>query len=347
MHRPDDIFSFQDRSFIEGFSDEVRTPDDGHGQDLADAAEEFFSNEDSGFDGRQEEPQPEKPFFVDASLADLDFSSLTGDLKSSLRRLDIELARRKARPVLVRGKKHAPLPKVVPVDRSSTLHGKDFNQKTIRNVMVPRDRSVLVQGVDEFMLSNLPDDYAAKRIGTYKGEKLKELILIMDNTDSSSDFTLELFNPSQMLDYSVSNSQNLNNWVTVAGGTGARYSDVLFYLLANPTMIINGRFLVSGSDSAAQRSQGLRFYNKNLMGEQFVAPLNISSNLDTMQFQSNVIYFDIMRDLGRPCIPDGMEVIRYTVLAGNSVTFCFYFKQHILRNEAFQEARNVKALKVI
>ncbi len=49
--------------------------------------------------------------------------------------------------------------------------------------------------------------------------------------------------------------------------------------------------------------------------------------------------FDIVGQLNRVFIPDGMDVVQYTVLAGNSVTFCFYYKQKSLKKILFKEAR--------
>jgi hypothetical protein len=51
-----------------------------------------------------------------------------------------------------------------------------------------------------------------------------------------------------------------------------------------------------------------------------------------------------MGTLGRAFIPDGMDVISYKVLAGNIVTFGFYYKQVSLKRFFFQEARDKKIL---
>jgi hypothetical protein len=48
--------------------------------------------------------------------------------------------------------------------------------------------------------------------------------------------------------------------------------------------------------------------------------------------------------LNRPFIPDGMDVIKYTVLAGMTVTMAFFYKQVNLKKVFFQEARNSKKL---
>lgn len=341
--RPEDIFTDEDRDFYSGFSDELSAQADPQDEEEI-AGTEFFQNEESGFDASRREHMdaPIEYEYVDESLLDLNFSQFNGDLKSSLKQIGTELKKRKPRPRKVARKKKSRLSKVVPVKGPTMINGRE---KEISRVLVPRDRAVRVEGASNFILSTNPDDTAAKTIGFYKGKPLKPLILIMNN-DSPHDFTVELFNPSQMMDYLVSNTGNLNNKIMVAGGTAAQYSDIVWYMLANPTMIINGKFIVSGAAADAQRQQRLGFKNKNLMGEQFISPLSMSSNLDTMQFQSNTLNFDILRDLGRPSIPDGMETITYTVLAGNTVTFCFYYKQVLLRNEAFQEARNVKQLSI-
>lgn len=154
------------------------------------------------------------------------------------------------------------------------------------------------------------------------------------------DFTLELFNPSMMLDYLYSTGQNLNNKVQVAAGTGASYSDVVYHMIANPTLIPNAKLIVSGPQAQAQQNVSMAFKNKNIAGEQVVNPLNVPQNLDTMQFQSSVIAFDIMKQLDRPFIPDSMDVINYTVLAGNTVTLCFYYKQRKLKKFFWKEAKD-------
>ena len=96
-----------------------------------------------------------------------------------------------------------------------------------------------------------------------------------------------------------------------------------------------------------QNNQALFIYNKNIDGTQEINPFNIDLQVDTMQVFSNVVYFDISKSIGRPFIPDGMDIIKYTVLAGNSVTFTFFYTQVSLKKFFYKEARINKELKMI
>jgi hypothetical protein len=51
-----------------------------------------------------------------------------------------------------------------------------------------------------------------------------------------------------------------------------------------------------------------------------------------------------LQTLGRAYIPDGMDVIQYKILAGNSVVFGFYYKQVSLKRFFYTEARDKKIL---
>lgn len=280
--------------------------------------------------------------YVDETFNDIDFSEFSGDFKSSLNKLDKKIKNRpkKIRKVVKRKK---PLSNTVPVERSATLHGRNGTKKTAGRIIVPRDRKVIVEGVDRFILDNKNDVY--KNIGYYKGKKLKQLVLTFNN-EGSNDFNLEIFNPSNPLDYLYSTSGNINNRITVSGGK-ASYTDILHYILANPTHIPNARFVVAGPTQAAilaQQNQSLQFTNKSTDGKQFVAPLDINQEIDAMQFQNTVVNFDIIGTLNRPFIPDGMDVINYTVLAGNTVTLCFFFEQKQIKRFFFDEAKKNKNL---
>ena len=52
-----------------------------------------------------------------------------------------------------------------------------------------------------------------------------------------------------------------------------------------------------------------------------------------------MISFAINDVLNRPFIPDGMDVINYNILAGNTVTMCFYHEQKSLKKLFYEEAR--------
>ena len=234
----------------------------------------------------------------------------------------------------------------IPVKKSAIIQSK-FGKKTTERILIPQDRKVIVEGVDKFILSNTKESEAIKNIGYYKGEKLKELVLIINN-NTPNDFDFELFNPSMPLDFLFSTSNNLNNRISVAGDNKVSYSDVLFNMLANPTLLPNAKFVsenpVNQNQALLQFNQPLIFKNKNIAGFEKVHPIQNSLNTDIDQRQNNILYWDIMGTLGRAFIPDGMDVISYKVLAGNIVTFGFYYKQVSLKRFFFQEARDKKIL---
>lgn len=233
----------------------------------------------------------------------------------------------------------------VPVKQSSVIQSK-FGKKTTQRILVPQDRNVIVEGVDKFILSNNKENEAIKNIGYYKGEKLKELVLIINNT-TPNDFDFELFNPSMPLDYLFSTSQNLNNRISVAGDSKVSYSDLLFNMLANPTLLPNAKFTCSNQTNPnlvrQQFNQALIFKNKNIAGHEKIHPIQNALNIDNDQSQ-NIIYWDILKTLGRVFIPDGMDIIKYKVLAGNTVVFGFYYKQVSLKRFFFKEARDKRIL---
>jgi hypothetical protein len=276
----------------------------------------------------------------DNTISDIDFSQFKGkDFKSNFAKINqhVEKKRRKKKP----------LSKEVGVGRGESRYGSDRAtisgpKKKLARVLVPRDRKVIVEGVDKFILNGDSKDDSIRNIGYYQGKKLKKLILTFNN-DSALDFVLQLFNPSMPLDYLQSTSLNLNDKIQVAGGA-VSYSDVLFNLLANPTLVVNATIVVNGPSVEAQISQSLGFTNKEITGDVKVHPINLNLKIDTMQVFQNTIYFDIMKSLNRPFIPDGMDVIQYTVLKGNTVTMCFYYKQISLKRVFFKEAKESKKL---
>ncbi|MES2287562.1 MAG: hypothetical protein V4547_17845 [Bacteroidota bacterium] len=309
-------------------------------------ADDFDFYEDGFYDSddhKQFEKPKEEQFdyeFEDESLNDIDFSEFNGDFTSSLNGIGKKL--KKTKPKVKRKLKPAKGPKrTIPVHKSAIMKGK--TRKTTEKILVPRDRKVIIQGVDKFMLSKSKDACSYKNIGYYKGKKLRELVFVFNN-NSSNDFTLELFNPSSMLDWVFNSSQNLNNKITIAGGVAASYSDVIFHLLANPAMMPSARIFMAGNSVISQRNQNLGFKNRNIEGKQFVNPLSVGLEFDAYQFQSTVVSFDINCSLDRPFIPDGMDVVEYTVLAGMTVTMVFYYKQFSLKRFAFKEARMSKKI---
>jgi hypothetical protein len=57
-----------------------------------------------------------------------------------------------------------------------------------------------------------------------------------------------------------------------------------------------------------------------------------------MQVEGNVVSFDMQGVLNRPYIPDGMDVINYTILAGNTLVMAFYYEQKKIKKLFFPEA---------
>ena len=199
----------------------------------------------------------------------------------------------------------------VPVKKGKAVIQSRFGKKTTERILVPQDRKVIVEGVDRFILSNTKESDAIKNIGYYKGEKLKELVLIINN-NTQNDIEFELFNPSMPLD--LPNAK---------------------FVCENPT---------DPNKAFKQFDIPLIFKNKNIAGHEKIHPIQNSLNTDIDQNQNNIVYWDIMGTLGRAFIPDGMDVISYKVLAGNLVTFGFYYKQVSLKRFFFKEARDKKIL---
>lgn len=272
----------------------------------------------------------------DSVVSDIDFSELRGDFKKSLsavnRKIDKKSSQRRA---VSRPKQRV---KDIPVNKKATITAK----KPISKVIVPSDKKVIVEGVSKFILSQKPEAESIKTLGYYKGQKLNLMTLIFNN-NSLLDFNLEVFNPSMPLDYLYSTSLNLNNKIQVAGGAVA-YSDVLFNLLANPALFINAKFVVAGPQVQQQLSVPLQVINKSIEGVEKIDPVNIALQIDNMQVQNDMVVFDIMKNLNRPYIPDGMDVVSYKVLAGNTVTMSFWYKQVSLKKVFYKEARESRPL---
>lgn len=314
-------------------------------------SEEYLS-----FNGNEQEELDEN--FID--LSDIDFSSLTGkNFKKDFRAINRvtkgkrvlkkkpKLTTKTPRPTLAKTPKKSLLKsKVQPINvgvkRSAIIRSK-FGKPTTQRIVVPDDRKVIVEGVDNFILSNTKESDAIRNIGYYEGEKLKELVLIINN-DTPNAFDVELFNPSAPLDWLFSTAQNLNNSIAVAGDNKVSYSDMLFNLLANPTLIPNAKFTATGINAVDQFNQAMFFKNKNIAGHEIIHPIQNSLNIDIDQNQKQIVYWDIMETLGRAYIPDGMDVIQYKVLPFTNVVFGFYYKQVSLKRFFFKEARNKKIL---
>jgi hypothetical protein len=327
-----------------------------------------FESEDLGFP--HEEPSLDYFEDYDNSISDIDFSNLAGkDFNRAFKQANKKVASKaiekralKRKPIKGVGKKpiqKIPRPQAVrsvgrkkplppqarrPKERLSrkigVKSGAKINraEKKISRILVPADKKVIVEGVNKFILSQKPNDNAVKNIGYYKGKKLKELVLIFNNT-TPNPFTIELFNPSAPLDYLYNTAQNLNNKIEVAGNQVA-YSDVLFNLLANPTIIPNCKFTFSGINVQQQRSIPLKVIDREITGEEFIQPLNLDLTIDNMQVSSDIVFFDVMKMLNRPFIPDGMDTIEYTVLPNMSVVMAFFFEQKSLKKAFYKVARD-------
>lgn len=288
--------------------------------------------------------EPSRRYFedFDNALSDIDFSDIRGDFKKSLSKVNNKIATKQAvkkRPIEKKAKVVKPLDKDFGVKRQATIEG---GKKQISKVIVPNSKKVIVEGVSNFILSQKPEDDSIRNLGYYKGKKLNQLVLIFNN-NSLLDFNLQLFNPSMPLDYLYSTSLNLNNKIQVAGGVVA-YTDVLYNLLANPALLVNAKFVVAGPQVQSQLSQPISIINKSISGVEKIVPINIALQIDNMQVQNDMVAFDIMKNLNRPFIPDGMDVAEYTVLAGNTVTMCFWYKQVSLKKVFYEEARNNKTI---
>jgi hypothetical protein len=257
--------------------------------------------------------------FLD-DLEDIDYSSLTGDFDNDFENF-------------VKGK--------MPLKRNLNPRQKFVRRAKCprpvmpkQKVLVPEGRDIIVEGKKR-----------PKHITHYKGEKLQMLQLQINN-DSALDFTVDLFNPTAPLQYLYATSGNLDNKIKVSGGDSVAYSDILFYLLANPTLVRNAMVDASGTTAVEadnrvivsnQLNQSFKFRAKNLRGWLEVQPLRLYK--DSYQFQSDAVEFPIQENLNRPFVPDGMETLQYTILANCSVTLSFYYKQVLLKELVYDEVR--------
>lgn len=240
--------------------------------------------------------------------------------------------------------KPAPVVEGIDVQEGERVVLKGRNKKLVSKVLIPKDRQVIVEGASKMMLSEDKRDTLIKQLGYYNGKKLQELIIEIDN-NSENDFIISLFDPSMPLDYLYSTSQNLNNRITVGGGA-LQYSDLMFNILANPPLIHSAYITLEGSTSQVSRQEvlAMQFVNKNAQGYKKIDPVNLSLKIDTMQVFNNVIAFDLHESLNRPFIPDGLDVINYTIYAGIKATIVFFYEQIHIKDVYYDEARKSKIL---
>ena len=332
--------------------------------DISDSSpEDAYLCHKCGHDNLEEEEESN----FDDSVFDMDFSEIRGkNFKQSFgkvnrkiesrpktrrkRRLKRNPTSRTSQPISrksapsfrpARPKRKMPIDNNIPVKKGK-YNLKGTKRKKISNVIVPNNQKVLIEGASKFILSQRPQDEGIKNIQYYQGKKLKPLVFIIKN-DTPTDFNFELFNPSMPLDYLYSTSQNLNDRIIVAGGLTS-YTDVLFNLLANPALIINAQLASAGSSVSAQNVQPMFWKNKSIEGVQAISPVNLDLKVDNMQVANDIIYFNVHDAINRAFVPDGMDVIQYKVLAGMSVTICFWYKQTSLKKVFYKEARESKQL---
>ena len=261
--------------------------------------------------------------FLD-DLEDVDYSSLTGDFDN-----DFES--------FVKGK--------MPLKRNLNPRQKFVRRARCprpvmpkQKILVPEGRDIIVEGKKR-----------PTKITHFKGQKLKELQLQINN-DSALDFTVDLFNPSTPLQYLYATSGNIDNKIKVSGGDSVAYTDILYYLLANPTLVRNATVDASGTTTNSvtnativsnQFQQSFQFRAKNMKGWLEIQPLRLYK--DSYQFQADTVEFPIQENLNRPFVPDGMETLKYTILANCSVTLTFYYEQVLLKELVYDEVRKNKS----
>ena len=298
-----------------------------------DQYENFFKKKQSGLDDYSDFENDE------LDIEDIDFSNVNGRTKKDrLKKVSTKLRTAKVVPkkkILAPNKSKSQ--KIIAKAGDEYIFKSSKGKQVTSEIKLPDNREILIKGVDEFILSKGNNDI--KNIGYWQGEKLKELVLIINN-DSPNDLTVDFFNPSTPLDYLYSTTDNLNNRIQVAGDNKVSYSDLLFNILANPTILPNAKFTCSGPLVSQQFNQSLTFINKNIAGHEKIDPINNDLNFDILQPQKQIVYWDIYKTLGRLYCPDGMDIMKYTVLKGMTVVFGFYYKQIQLKKVLIPELRN-------
>ena len=223
-----------------------------------DKYENFFKNKPSALDDYSDFESDE------LDIEDIDFSNVSGKTKKD--RLKKVSSKIRTAKVVTKKKRLAPSKsksqQIIAQKGNKYIFPRSKGKKVVSQIQLPDNREILIKGVDEFILSQGNDQ--VKNIGYWKGEKLKELVLIINN-DTPNDLTIEFFNPSTPLNYLYSTTDNLNNRIQVAGDNKVSYSDLLFNLLANPTILPNAKFTCSGLLFNEQFSQPMIFKNKNIV----------------------------------------------------------------------------------
>lgn len=303
-----------------------------------------YDSEGEGFeDFDGEETEEDKNYDgVDDAIEDVNFSQLIG--KSSFKKA-FPKAKTKVKALSKKKKATYKRKTIKPIKNVGVQHKAFIDSKgrrAIAKVLIPRNKKTIVEHVGKFITDNSFDDY--KDIRYYDGHKLKQILIEINNT-SDIDFNFELFSPSMPLDYLYSTRLNLNDKIKIAGADYVSYTDLCYNLLANPLYIYNAQLQFSGTTPTIQRNQSFIIKNKNSQGELKIAPLSIPLYIDNYQIESNnIMVYNFQKAINRPMIADGMDVIQYRVLAGNSVSFCFYCRQILLKKFLYQDARKSKEL---
>lgn len=295
------------------------------------------------FDG--EETEEDKNYDgIDDAVEDINFSELIGkrSFKKAFPKAKAKVKTVSAKKKVIRKKKAIkPLCKNVTVEHKAFIDSKGRRQ--IAKVLIPRSKKTIVEHVSKFIVSDDFDDY--KNIQYHDGNKLKQILLIIDNSNSSTDLDIELFNPSMALDYLYSTRQDINDRISVANSPYVTYRDLLNNILANPLYVYNAKLMFSGPTQTLQKNQSFIIKNKNSQGFYNVSPISVPLFIDNYQIEKNNInIYNFQKVINRPYVADGMDVIQYKVLAGNTVTMCFYSKQILLKKILYKEAQQSKEL---
>lgn len=274
-------------------------------------------------------------------FGDIDFSEIKGKTnKQIISKANAKIRSKKLMTSINKKRKNAlPLTKKHPIKQNSTTNIKTKHlsgkSKSIKNILVSNDQKVIINGVSNFMIDKTKD--SLRNIGYWEGKKLNKLLLTFNNTNGN-DLTLDLFNPNSWGKYFMANSQDLDDRIIVGDGS-IKYSEVLFNIIANPTMIPSARFSFScptEEQLERQLNVPLNFTNKDLRSNTVVKPYTFE--IDEYQFQNNIVLFDIIESINRPFFPNGTDTAIYTIYAGTTASLCFYYKQYTLIEQFFKLA---------
>lgn len=286
-----------------GFDEEM-TPEDALSQGVQD---EIDFEDESDFSENEEN---------DIDINEFDFSDFSGaDARTAISRIHNR------------------------IDKKRQKKKKKVKKSKTAQVVTPSGKKINVKDISKIIIGNAAANQFSKNFGWHKGKRLKLLIFTFDNTNSAIDFNFSLFDPSMPLDYFMATGLDLNSKILVAGGGNGniQYSDVLFNILANPTLIYQAKFTMAGAFLTQQMNEPLEVANKDIDGKYVISPIQTLNLIDTFQAQGDIVNFDMQNRLPYTFIPDGMDVMNYKVYAGMTVTFAFAYKQVSLKEKMFPE----------